>query len=155
MCKMFVFLVCIALLIPTFIFTFGEKNFFEKFSGLYRVYISSSQEFEMDNVNKIKNGNITILESSNINREKIMKYVDCYFGESLTIMSGVHSINEVFSFLSFKNLQIEQIDNITCYIGYCKGFSKFIMYENKRINIQIAVRDNMITVGFPIILGSY
>lgn len=69
-------------------------------------------------------------------------------GESITIENLKKDV------LKTLNYQKVKVNNFGIY-AYSVRNANFVRLDNKKINLQIAVRGNFTTIGFPIILGSY
>jgi hypothetical protein len=78
-------------------------------------------------------------------REKF-KHVD---GESITL--SAISAGEIFRQLRY--IQVSSTDNI--YYGYSPRGLGFIKSGGQKINLQVAERNGVTVVGWPVILGGY
>jgi|GEM_PF-1112488 len=76
-------------------------------------------------------------------------------GESITLEN--YSAAKVFKILNYKKISssyiVESAGGI--YYGYSNKGLSFITYGSVKINLQVAVRGSVTTVGWPVILGGY
>ena len=75
-------------------------------------------------------------------------------GESVTI-SNTRPIDSILQSIGAREISTSRIHNLHIVYAYSPRVPTFITKNNARINIQIAVRYDRITIGWPIILGSY
>ena len=73
-------------------------------------------------------------------------------GESLSLCNTSQSANTILRKLKYKAVSSDISGNLYGYSDYGKTFVK---NGNKKINLQISIRNNTTTIGWPVILGSY
>ena len=78
------------------------------------------------------------------------------FGEYIYL----DDVFDVSTFIKDNNIQIVSIDNIdnqnlVVYNLYCKNLKRVRILDNKKINIQLAVCNNYIKLGYPSIYDSF
>ena len=76
-------------------------------------------------------------------------------GESFSFNGSKNDINIIIKKLKIEILSKQDLDNIIVIEGYSPLINKSIYINNENINIQIAFNNNKITVGYPLILGSF
>lgn len=76
-------------------------------------------------------------------------------GESCKLKKDGFSIDEFFKERNAAILFIEDLDGITCYYGYSEDVKFNALVDGKKVNLQVAVAENSVTVGSPIIFGSF
>ena len=54
-----------------------------------------------------------------------------------------------------KVLKEECIDDLKTFYGFIEGENRYIFVDGKKVNIQVAYSNGVITVGYPVILGGY
>lgn len=62
------------------------------------------------------------------------------------------------SFISSNNIEVlstEKVEDITIYNCYVSSLPKFVVVKNKRVNMQIAITNECVKVGYPLILGGF
>lgn len=57
--------------------------------------------------------------------------------------------------LSFNLSSASLIENLKVYYGYTELFNKFVVHDNKKINVQIAQREDCWILGMPLILTGF
>lgn len=120
----------------------------------YCFYISSEVD-EDDFTKVIKNGNSYVGYCNILDAPSIKKRykVD---GESFTTTGTKVTVGEMVKTLSAKIVSQGEVDGIyTIYLYTGRLNTPSIDLFGDKVNVQIALSGNKITVGYPIILGSY
>lgn len=117
----------------------------------------STQKVEDENMSVIKNGNGFLISTNSQNAAKIKKKMQAsnLQGESFCF-DGSHA--KVFEILYRANAKIlfeEHFENFHIIYAHTKKIHKFVLINSEKINLQIAYKNEKITVGTPLILGSY
>ena len=76
-------------------------------------------------------------------------------GESCKVKKDGFSVDEFFKERNATILFTEELDGITCYYGYSEDIKFNTIVGDKIVNLQVAVAENSVTVGSPIIFGSF
>ena len=76
-------------------------------------------------------------------------------GESFRISGGVDKVNDIISCLGARVVKTSTVDGIYCVYLYSGKLGESVELGGERVNGQIAVSKGKITIGCPIILGSY
>ncbi len=125
-----------------------EFNFKNVVSTYY-----SKNKLELNDAKIIKNGNSYLIETKlnakqNINEQDID-------GQSLCFDASLSDYNMLVKKIINKKIFEEDVGEIkTCY-GYNKKLTKSVNIDNNIVNIQIAYNNGKITIGNPVILGSF
>lgn len=108
-----------------------------------------------DRVQIIKNGKEFIIKTIASNAEIVEKCLTDCFGFCLKFQKGFEEVSFADLFAQLQVVKVENIENIETFYGYIYGlpFSTFI--DKLKVNVQIAISKNDVTIGSPIILGSY
>lgn len=124
-------------------------------SGVVSFYCGNVDNLALQNseLNVIKNGNQYILSSTSANARLCFDLASEISGFSLRVNAKNPEIKNIIS--QIKVVKSENLENITCVYGYLTGLPFCKIIDGKKVNIQIAIRDNVATIGSPIILGSY
>lgn len=101
----------------------------------------------------IKNGNGFLLQTTANNVTQMLNVMHNYSGFMLTFIGNKESIN--FLLNEAKIIKVENYENIEIIHAYVCGLLHSIFIDGKKSNLQIAINKNIITIGSPIILGSY
>ena len=112
--------------------------------------------YSTDNVNgkqitrKIQNGAGYIYYCDGENAGGLRTLFTNIDGESIALQN----INtaRVFKILNYKRVSADTHGNI---YGYSNRGRAYIRSGNKKINLQVSVRGDIVTVGWPVILGGY
>lgn len=76
-------------------------------------------------------------------------------GISATFEGDFDDVRNVLKKCKVAVMQEESVGNVHIIYGISEDCGKPVEANGKNINFQIAIRDNVITVGTPLILGSY
>ncbi len=110
-------------------------------------------EKEVEGFDQIKNGNDFLVqvyedfENFYNSYNEIIKGFNLYF-TSLEIDQFAKKVNgQIY--------QSQSVENIDIYYGYTSMFKDFRYLQGRKVNIQIAVKENEVIVGFPLILTGF
>ena len=125
-----VFIICAFLIFSTFI-------------------IFSNCLFLGENVYSVKGGKSSgvILESINLPFSDFIGFYKQF--------DTSYDYNSLLNKYRAKLVCVEKLDGITNYYYYSNKLPKSESVKNKKVNIQIAISNNAVVVGTPIIYGSY
>lgn len=117
----------------------------------------TNQPFYCDYATTIKNGGAYHISCDAKNLQKILKKIDKKHvkGESFCIFGSKNDLNNIVRRLNVVVKNEEQIDDAFIVEGYNSKFGNSIFVNGKEINIQLAYHNGLITVGCPVILGSF
>ena len=119
----------------------------------YSIY--TNQSIEMDGIDVVSLGFGYIISSDTMNGQFLYdKLKNNAYGQSVSLKGDLNDCNTIIRLLGVNVLGSEHFDNI--YNVYGEGdFGEKIVVNGAKVNIQIAYRSGMITIGCPVILGSY
>lgn len=80
------------------------------------------------------------------------RYVD---GVSVTFAGSFDDVTAQADRLRAKEISRQQLDGLTVICYYSPLIRETAIIDGKTVNVQIAYRDGTVTVGYPLILGSY
>ena len=110
----------------------------------------------INNASIIKNGNSAIVKCDGVYATSVRKQLDNIYGESMKIKSADATyLQNLLNSFNGKILRQEKLDNIQIFYCYDSSLPRFVMSNNVKTNLQIAVSGNTVTIGYPIILGDY
>ena len=101
------------------------------------------------------------LESySMTNRIKMAKKNDYKFifgvkGESVTLKDDNFCLDEFIKELDVDIVYKENLGEVVCYYGYSKKVKYLEMVDGNLINVHVAIREESVKIGFPLIYGSF
>lgn len=75
-------------------------------------------------------------------------------GESITINGDLTTAYSILEDLNAKIISEQQIDNILFINAYTRKLRNYIVSNNTKVNLQIAISDQIIIIGTPLIIGS-
>lgn len=76
-------------------------------------------------------------------------------GVSLIFNGSVDKIDSYLSALNAVIVSREEISGIVIIYAYSRGIKDSVVVNNQKVNIQIAVKKGVVTIGSPVIIGSY
>ena len=119
------------------------------------IKIYFSKNIEIENFKTYKNGIGCYAVLTEKEANKFLPH-DCYDGISF---ESALSYENVLKKLNAKIVSTQKIDinneKKTIIYAFSNNFSKFLIINSKKVNIQIAVDNEKTTVGLPLLLGSY
>lgn len=135
-----------------------KKSYYINNTGVYIFYCLDSYS-EIDNAKVIKNGNSSIIKTDFKNAMNVKKSLNNILGESVSFKGTLLDFLKIQNDFDFAYSFQENMDNgIVNVYGYSnlKDYSlRSINIDNQKINIQLSYNCGTITIGNPIILGSY
>ena len=124
-------------------------------SGEYIFYAKNIDNLPKDSAFVIQNGNSYIVKTDFENAQKVKAKLCGIIGEAVSFsgstLDAIFFMNKIGMELKIE----ESINDIHIFYGYIKGLEKYMFVGNEKINTEIAVSQNKITIGYPIIIGDY
>lgn len=158
--KFSLFLIFLVLIMFSFSF---KPIFYDVFSlhnlvfskPTYNIYCLSINK--TSGLNFIDNGNSYIVKASLSDLNFAKSNCSHVLGESVSFVSFCTKVYEIIDFYSVDVKKEEKFDGYSCFYGYSNKISteRQVEIDGEKINIQIAFRNNILTIGTPIILGDY
>jgi hypothetical protein len=140
----------------TVIFTYPSNNFItltEKFNGNEYIFYTDSKPEGYDNV--IKNGEIYMVTVNSNEAEKTYKTLKDVNAISVRFNGSKEKINFYLETLSAEEIKNQTIDDIYIVYGYTSKIKESVDVNGQTINVQIAIHRGVVTIGSPLIIGSY
>ena len=149
------------------------KNFFLRAAAVVAVFLSLglialSSAFSLQTILSKVNGAQAYSATYFINsptcfaREKEnLSLLDLPFvqGEKATYLvdkdEGQGFAQKALVALSARVLWTEEVDGVVSYYAYSDSLSKSVLVSGEKVNLHIAVKENRIVIGTPIIFGGY
>ena len=101
----------------------------------------------------------TVSGSSNALIKTVDKYEYLFLptvkGDSVRLNADGFDVLKLLNDYDAKMIMIERLDGVECYYAYSSKIRYREIIGGKRVNLQIAVRGEIVTVGSPIIYGSF
>jgi len=155
-----IFFICFLITIfsLSMLFAFSKNNELIKVAQKYKsqvsFYVSSNPN--IDKVEYIQNGSNGIVNVGSNIAQKIYNKLSSVVGISFTLQGTRNDFINICENLELTIVSKEIVsDGIISYLCYTKKIANRILVDNEEINVQIAINKNNITVGTPVILGSY
>lgn len=118
------------------------------FDGEYFVYTNGCEVENLENVDIVKNYHGQILSTNIAFADSILMNIDNVASEKIVLEN--ESINTIKELLDIDILEeINVGGDIVLYNCYTSKLCRKIMSINGPINIQIAIEDNIISIGYP------
>lgn len=122
----------------------------------YSFYVADDIKFS-NNYTEIENaglGNIVTCNAQICNIVK--KDLSNIVGESITFEGTTRDVINLLDIYNASVVKTEHInEDILCVYASTSKFKNSILIDNQKINLQIAYSNGRVTMGTPIILGSY
>ena len=154
--RFFVFCILVLSILATPQTKLTFNNCILNFQNVTYFFYTSSVQKQISNEVHISNGNFEIV-SCNANDACILKTkLTDILGESVRICNA--STEQKFKTLDMYKNKIEKFESFDGYdIYYCydSSLSRYINLEDKKVNIQIAIKNNQIDIGYPLILNGF
>lgn len=120
--------------------------------AIYSIYSSKEMDSKLDCTNL---GVGYILSGDKQEAKKVFKnLLGGLYGQSVSFDGTKEGFDRLQAILNVKPIIKEKFDNISCVYGV-GDFGAKVSVGGKKVNIQMVYRDGKITIGCPIILGSY
>ena len=87
--------------------------------------------------------------------QRILTDCDKVDGVSVTFEGGRSDVDRVAQALGVNGIAEYQLDDVSVFCGYSYKINGGVTLDGNRVNVQIAFGKGTVTVGSPLILGSY
>lgn len=157
--KIFVFYILFCLVIASVLIIPNKKLVFADIgkinnSGQYYFYVKG--DYKLDKCLCISSGCGTIIQTKFNNATQTKKLLDNIQGESYCFKTSNENItNEILTLFNAVIIKQQEIDNLKIVYAYSNGLEKYVKDDGEKINLQICINNENVTIGYPIILGSY
>ena len=108
---------------------------------------------EIEGFDQIKNGNEYLTQVYEDFENFYNLYTENIKGFNLYFKSL--DINQFAKKINGQIYQSQSVENIEMYYGYTAMFKDFRYLQGRKVNVQIAVKENEVIVGFPLILTGF
>lgn len=135
-------------------------NKFKNYNNATFCYVYSSNKIDdrnkklnqvFANLKTIKNSKKTFLYFNKIKNNFFEEpdYMQVCFSGSF------FDVKNIIKDLNLKKVYSENFEKYFVYYGFSPSWSKYKLLKNKKVNFQIVLNKNNITIGYPMIYGSY
>lgn len=150
--KLIVFVLLLACLASTLAFK-NEKNPIFSLPAQQVCFVDEKSYADKFEVETVQCGdlifNFCSLEEAKKNLEKVENFKAMQFYFSTT------SFEEIIKTLKADVVSRENVENLEIINAYTPFFSKSVLLDGKKVNLQIAVKDGLVVAGFPMILTGF
>lgn len=137
--------------------TFFEKTSLSEVSfdsgDYYFVYINHKNYLPTSGVQVIDNGQGLILKTSFSNAKELRSKVTGVLGEA--VETSTYSSEQIINMLQAKKVSQENLQDALVILAYSNKLDGFLSVNNVHVNVQIAVKQDSVIVGYPLILHSF
>ena len=150
--KLVVFVLLLACLGATFVFK-NEKNPIFSLPAEEVCFVDEKSYADKFSIETVQCGdlifNFCSLKDARANVDKIgdFKAVQFYFSSI--------SVDKILDCLKADIISKEEVEGLEIVNAYTPYFSKSVNIKNKKVNLQIALKEGQIVVGFPMLLTGY
>lgn len=124
-------------------------------SAIYSFYTVDNIS-AIKNANIVKNGNSLIVSCDSKNASIVRNSIINVLGESVQFTNPNNStLNKINNYLKDKLLHTETVGKTEIKYAYDQTLLRYVMVDGKKVNLQVATNGNLITIGYPLILGSF
>ena len=134
---------------------FSLSKLSQNYLGEHTFY--STQKTNQKETNITKNGNGYLISTNSQNAKNVFQNLEKekLHGESFRLSGTEKDIPKLLHSLCAKTVKEERFDDFLILYANSPKIANYVVVNNKKVNIQIAYKNKVITVGTPIILGSY
>ena len=126
----------------------------KSYDGTHTFYCS--ENFFCNDAQTTKNGNGYLICVNTKKAEKLKEQLknNCQ-GESFCFVGDYQDLTSILKKLNAQTIKEETFDDFCVIYGFSPKLKSYIYIDNQKVNVQIALNKNKITVGSPLILGSF
>lgn len=147
-CLILFCMVCVPITKPVF-------NVFAEPSITYYFY-TSSINYQISGAKITSCGNGSIVSCNAEDSQKIKKILPYIYGESVRIKNYDNdTLKNIIQNYTKNLVKKEYIDDYNFMLCYDKSMPNFVTIDNQKVNVQIAISQNEINIGYPLILNGF
>lgn len=75
--------------------------------------------------------------------------------DAIQLYLNTESFENLKKTLKYQNVKIEKFNELAVFYGYTPLYQDCVYMDNKKVNMQLVLRDDILIVGFPMILTGY
>ena len=119
-------------------------------------YYVCAKDLKLENVTVTTCGEQSIVECKPYQAKNIKNQLGQILGESVRIKNcNNNTIGNILNKYIDMVLYEENIDDYRLIYCYDKALSNSVFLENQKVNIQIAIKNNEVNIGYPLILNGF
>ncbi len=147
----FLFVLLCVLLLPNKAPIFASKS---QIDASYTFYTKTPVS-SLNNVTVVQNGNMYLVNCSANDAFEVKSKLNNIEGESITFQGTKNDALNFFNKYNYEVIYSEMVENIFIIYAYCPQIQNHVFVNNQKTNLQLAINNQKITIGTPLILGSY
>jgi hypothetical protein len=149
----FCLLICLLILCPEkrAVLLCAVQN--EEYAKYY--YYCFTKVEDLQNAQVLDNGVGSIVICSIENCQSVKRQIENISGESVSFYADYDYFENSINLLDAKIVFYEQIDNMRLVYAFSSKIGGYVRVNNQKVNLQLVYKNGTVTIGTPIILGSY
>lgn len=120
----------------------------------YNFYTSNAMALLTD-AEVIQNGNSYIVKCGINDCNKIKRQLEDIAGESVSFFAELSDLYKSVDLLNASVVFCEETNGIVVLYAFTQNIKNYVRVNGELVNLQLAYKSNRITIGTPLILGSY
>lgn len=149
--KIIAFLFIFSFIFMAFIDNKSEIQILQGYSGECEFYCQNIKKYSNFITNVTQSGQYLFVSSNLSSAKKVYNDLENVKGFKITFNDKDIDLSN----LNIKFLESEIVENMQIKYGFSNYFKRSIFMKGKKINVQIAVREDSLILGTPLILSSY
>ncbi|HBB44673.1 MAG TPA: hypothetical protein DCZ34_00905 [Clostridiales bacterium] len=122
---------------------------------IYTFY-TNEVENQIPNAKIIKNGNTSIVRCEANYVSSVRNCLSDVLGESVVVQNpSKEQMKRILAYLKNKTFRSEVVDETDIVYAYDETLNRYIMLDGHKSNIQVAIKGDLVTIGYPIIFGDF
>ena len=147
-CLMIFSVVCLP--IQSIVFKFDIKEDITYF------FYTKKLDYQIQNANIVSNGNSSIVVCSLQNVRDVKSNLSDIYGESVRILNySDATLKYITKKYEDKLVKTEETKDYKYMLCFDASLPQYVTIENSKVNVQIAISNNEIDIGYPLILNGY
>lgn len=118
-------------------------------------FYTSNANIDVDEVDVVKNGDMYFVSCKSNFAQNVKQQLDSIDGESISFQGTKNDALKFLSQFDYEIVFTEMVEDIFIIYAYCPKITNCVYVNNQKINIELAVNKSNITIGTPLIIGSY
>ena len=119
-------------------------------------FYTNKLENQIPNAKTIKNGNTSIVRCEANYVQSVRNCLSDVLGESVVVKSpSKEQMKRILAYLKDKTFRSEVVDKTEIVYAYDETLNRYIMIDGQKSNIQVAIKNDLVTIGYPIIFGDF
>lgn len=147
-----VFVIISFLILPNKKPIFADSLDFQKITTTYTFYTLEKTD---ESLSYTKNGDAFIVSCDAYEAGYVKQRLGKILGESVCFKGDKIAGLNFISKLNYTSILTEDVNGIFTLYAYSPKIENYVYINNKKVNIELAVNKGVVTVGSPIIVGSY